>query len=83
MRGFDFVCPHFVEEASFGFTKKFKISASNWNPVHFAIFYKQIHILILLKKLYGSKMDLIWASSSPQEHLTIFPQKDLKKTLGN
>ena len=27
MRGFDFVCPHFVEEASFGFTKKFKISA--------------------------------------------------------
>lgn len=70
MRGFEFICPHFVEEAAFGFTKKFKISAVNWNPVHFAIFYKQIHVLQFLKKLFGTKLDLIWASSSPQQQIT-------------
>lgn len=61
MRGLEFTIPVDIEEKRFGLDKLVKNNAFQWNPLHFATFYKQFKVLDFFKKIYGEKFDLIWA----------------------
>ena len=62
MRGLNYVTNHYVENHAFNMQKGFMENTYNWNPVHFAIFYKKVNILELFYNLYQSKFNMIWAS---------------------
>ena len=52
MRGLNFICQHLVENFPLNMQKDFYVSTYNWNPLHFAIFYKKVNILEALQKLF-------------------------------
>ena len=62
MRGFNFLCNNLVENFTMNMQKDFYVNTYNWNPLHFAIFYKKVNILETLQKLFSSKLDIIWAT---------------------
>jgi len=45
MRGLEFTSPHVIENVKLNFKIEIQIDTSNWNPLHFAIFYKKINVI--------------------------------------
>ena len=37
------------------------IDTSNWNPVHFATFYKQKNVLVFFQQMFGLCLDIRYA----------------------